>query len=573
MTNRNSNLDRVIYDPSILDTSDEQLGARQGFEAGTIDPKKATMALDMLKRGMDVDTISAITDLTTEQINQLSQTAKPISTWSQEKRDNEILTDSYIRDENPNEIFTTPFNIPDSEDNVMPSFEGLEDPKVLEDYQQMELADGGVVEREGFKDGKRGDPNKNPLGKNQYKTKTLEEIQKIIEANPDLTAKDLEGYGKKTKGRLLTREDLKKAKEANIEPGKKGKSIDPEKQRFRDIKRKELTKDRSNPAMEKKLRGTKEKNLSHAGRKKTPASLENLMYTDASANRKMLYPFEQPLEEAMTKFEEIYNSEASPEVKRKAAIDLQKFDRTLRQKYPEYAKLKTRFQFKNSAFEPGFIFKERLPDPSLAISSEAGTSLQGVNPKSKKGQALIKIAEKKLETLINNIGLEKIKAGKLNNNEFNILQKALKSSSAQTAIKYGGKALKGLGVLLVPIIAYDTYDQYKKGKPLAEIIEYGLIGTSGSREIRKIANYTPEEREAVQQAQQYERNQQDISGLSSDFDTPTNLSADEISELATTGSKRVDDLMLAQDEAKAKQRVYAGAPEILDYGQDIEVDD
>jgi len=86
------------------------------------------------------------------------------------------------------------------------------------------------------------------------------------------------------------------------------------------------------------------------------------MYTDASANRKMLLsPLNNPLEEAMTKFEEIYNSEASPEVKRKAAIDLQKFDRTLRQKYPEYAKLKTRFQFKNSAFEPGFIFKERLP--------------------------------------------------------------------------------------------------------------------------------------------------------------------------------------------------------------------
>jgi len=60
---------------------------------------------------------------------------------------------------------------------------------------------------------------------------------------------------------LLTREDLKKAKEANIEPGKKGKSIDPEKQRFRDIKRKELTKDRSNPAMEKKLRGTKRKKI------------------------------------------------------------------------------------------------------------------------------------------------------------------------------------------------------------------------------------------------------------------------------------------------------------------------
>jgi len=193
----------------------------------------------------------------------------------------------------------------------------------------------------------------------------------------------------------------------------------------------------------------------------------------------------------------------------------------------------------------------------------------------------------KIETIIKNIGCptgslnaaegancfvkgqEKIKVGKLNNNDFNILQKALKSSSAQTAIKYGGKALKGLGAVLAPIVLYDTYDQYKKGKPLAEILEYGLIGTDFSRDARKIANYTPEEREAVQQAQQYERNEEDISGLSSDFDTPTNLSADEISELSVSGSKRVDDLLLAQDEAKEKQRVYTGAPEIEDYGERV----
>ena len=39
------------------------------------------------------------------------------------------------------------------DDSVMPSFDGMEDPKALEDYRQMELADGGVVEREGFAEG------------------------------------------------------------------------------------------------------------------------------------------------------------------------------------------------------------------------------------------------------------------------------------------------------------------------------------------------------------------------------------------------------------------------------------
>jgi len=47
---------------------------------------------------------------------------------------------------------TMPSNNPPM-DNVMPSFEGLEDPKQIENYQQIELADGGVVEREGFNKG------------------------------------------------------------------------------------------------------------------------------------------------------------------------------------------------------------------------------------------------------------------------------------------------------------------------------------------------------------------------------------------------------------------------------------
>jgi hypothetical protein len=98
--------------------------------------------------------------------------------------------------------------------------------------------------------------------------------------------------------------------------------------------------------MEQAISGTKEKNLSHAGRKNTPVSLQNLMYADASLNRKMLYPFEKPLEEAMTKFEQVYNSDASPEVKRKAAFDLQKFDRTLRKNIQSMQSLKQDFNLK-----------------------------------------------------------------------------------------------------------------------------------------------------------------------------------------------------------------------------------
>ena len=72
----------------------------------------------------------------------------------------------------------------------MPEFEGMEDPR----YRQLELAEGGIVERESFKDGINY--TRNPTGKNQYKTKTLEEIIQIKESYPDnFRPKDFIGEG------------------------------------------------------------------------------------------------------------------------------------------------------------------------------------------------------------------------------------------------------------------------------------------------------------------------------------------------------------------------------------------
>jgi len=466
-----------------------------------------------------------------------------------------------------------------------------------EDYGQQlsaregSFAEGGVVQREGFKDGINY--TRNPTGKNQYKTKTLKEIIQIKESYPDnFRPKDFIGEGtlnnvKKKIGpavRLLTKDDIKNAKKAGV-MFPTGKRSDPEKERARDRTRREFIKSKSSPAMEKELKGTKEKNLSHAGRKNTPVSLENLMYADANANVKMLYPFEKPLEEAMTKFEKIYNSDASPEVKRKAAFELQKFDRELRKKYPEYAKLKTRFQFKNSAFEPGFVFKEKLPDPSLAISNEPGTSLKGINPKSKKGEALIKIGKEKLETIVENIGcptgalkaangancyvkgIEKIKSGNLNKNEFNVLQKAVKSPAVANAIKYGGVALKGLGAALTPLVFYDTYTAYKEGKPISEALEYGLLGTNIIGGVRDEMKLTPQEREARGVQQQYEREQQDVSGLSSDFYVPSDLSVDQAAKIYEQGQDRVAAERAAEEKQAALENVYQGDPGILDYSE------
>jgi hypothetical protein len=195
------------------------------------------------------------------------------------------------------------------------------------------------------------------------------------------------------------------------------------------------------------------------------------------------------------------------------------------------------------------------------------------------------VGEKKIKTIVENIGCptgslkaangancyikgaEKIQAGKLNQNEFNVLQKAVKSPAVAKAVKYGGVALKGLGALFAPLMVYDTYTEYKKGKPISEALEYGLLGTNiigGTRDEMKL---TPQEREARGVQQQYEREQQDVSGLSSDFYVPSDLSADQAAKIYKQGQDRVAAERAAEEEQAALENVYQGDPGILDYSE------
>jgi hypothetical protein len=200
-------------------------------------------------------------------------------------------------------------------------------------------------------------------------------------------------------------------------------------------------------------------------------------------------------------------------------------------------------------------------------------------------EAAKKFPKEKIKTIIENIGCptgtlkaangancyikgaEKIQAGKLNQNEFNVLQKAVKSPAVANAIKYGGVALKGLGALFAPLMVYDTYTAYKEGKPISEALEYGLLGTNiigGTRDELKL---TPREREARGVQQQYEREQQDVSGLSSDFYVPSDLSADQAAKIYKQGQDRVAAERAAEEEQAALENVYQGDPGILDYSE------
>jgi hypothetical protein len=140
---------------------------RESFADGT--NPKIKMILDMLRRGMDVDTISTITGATIEEINAVAKKAKPISTEkpvspeegiSKNKTYSEIDILSNIEAKFPggntrDDIVYNPMPNPVPRmDEYMPEFEGLEDPR----YRQLELADGGIVEREGFANGKKLKP-------------------------------------------------------------------------------------------------------------------------------------------------------------------------------------------------------------------------------------------------------------------------------------------------------------------------------------------------------------------------------------------------------------------------------
>ena len=204
----------------------------------------------------------------------------------------------------------------------------------------------------------------------------------------------------------------------------------------RNNKRKIITEEKSSNYLEGKAKGNKKLNLSHSAFfDKT--SLNNLIYADASANRKMYGKFEEPLQKKMQEFMDIYNSDASPEIKNKAKIDLQKFDTDLRSKFPEYAKLKSYFNFKDTAFEPGFMYNEKLIDPSMVISEEVGTQFKGTNPKSLKSNVIIEKAKSNFKEVVNNSK----RGGALLTNE--MLSKGNFKPKCKTKFANGGGGLCG----------------------------------------------------------------------------------------------------------------------------------
>lgn len=225
----------------------------------------------------------------------------------------------------------------------------------------------------------------NQTGVNLKDPKHVEEIIQWIDDNPKANQKDAMKIFGKRKAQLVDAKFY----------GSPGKKWDDAKVKLRNKIRSDLTKLRSSPSLEAELGAPKKSGLNfhHAGFKESLADLKNTMYIPGSPNRKMVKLFEDPLLKEMEAFIKVFDDpKATTKEKQKAATNYLKNDRALRQKYPEFKDFKTRLSFRRTAFEPGIMFKEKLPNPSLAISQEPGMSLKGETPKSSRGKEIIKLA-------------------------------------------------------------------------------------------------------------------------------------------------------------------------------------
>ena len=121
--------------------------------------------------------------------------------------------------------------------------------------------------------------------------------------------------------------------------------------------------------------------------------------------------------------------------------------------------------------------------------------------------------------------------------------------------RYFTAALKGLGIVATPLIVSGMYNDFKSGKTVMETLERNLIGTDAVGGMKDIFALSPEEREArsvVKQAEMDEQIAQDFSGLDSDFQTPkvkSKMSLEEALKEYEEGLSRVE-LEREQEEAE-----------------------
>jgi len=137
--------------------------------------------------------------------------------------------------------------------------------------------------------------------------------------------------------------------------------------------------------------------------------------------------------------------------------------------------------------------------------------------------------------------------------------------------KYFTLGLKALGPIGTYIAVDDTYEALKAGRPVAEALEYGLIGTNLIGSAKDLMALSPEEREArsvVKQAEMADQIAQDESMLDSDFETPkvkSDLTREEAEEKfeAAKARRKLERESQEADIAKARAISMSGLKDLI----------
>ena len=137
--------------------------------------------------------------------------------------------------------------------------------------------------------------------------------------------------------------------------------------------------------------------------------------------------------------------------------------------------------------------------------------------------------------------------------------------------KYFTLGLKALGPLGTYIAVDDTYEALKAGRPVAEALEYGLIGTNLIGSAKDLMALSPEEREArsvVKQAEMADQIAQDESMLDTDFETPkvkSDLTREEAEEKfeAAKARRKLEKESQEADIAKARATSIQGLKDLI----------
>ena len=408
----------------------------------------------------------------------------------------------------------------------------------------------------------KGKPSLNVTGKNQYTPRTTKEIQAIIDANPDyITPKNFfeptETMKQKGMKKLLTLTDTQNPDVVFQRRGPP--DPDPTKQTATNTKRTAAKKRLEGRIIQ--LKSPKGYQVHHI---MPLAGGEDLRTGDYAVVSK-------EMNAKMSKYDIKINKLVNE------AYDLD---------YSKTKNLKRLKDINNNLFDILKTVKKDLPKkyegllgfnkltPVLDTFDDQGKQVFNAEPqgidykKSIAGSRGDKVKDTKKSTMQNMAdNAPKLKASlipgleKIGNEIVEGIKNIPDDIRKKKFFKLGIKALGPLGTY---IAVDDAYEALKAGKPFAEALEYGLIGTDVIGSAKDLMALSPEEREArsvVKQAEMADQIAQDESMLDSDFETPkvkSDLTRSEAEKQYALGQARVK----AENEANEANIARARATDV-----------